>query len=134
MQHLEDGEQQTLIEWASLRRLPAHPKVMVSHLLFAIPNGGRRGIKEATRFRRMGVKPGVSDLFFAYPCGHYSGLWLEMKKCRKDFRSEREAEKALAPEQLDWLVLMEWAGYMAIAAYGAAEAITAIEKYLEDDE
>jgi len=134
MIHLEDGEQQVVMEWARLTRLPAHPKVTVADLLFAIPNGGRRGIKEAQRFKRQGVKPGVSDLFFPYPCGHSAGLWIEMKKCRKDFRSDREAEKSVSIEQLDWLVLMEWAGYMGIVAYGASEAIAAIERYLEEEE
>jgi hypothetical protein len=29
---------------------------------FHVPNGGKRGLAEAARFKRMGVRPGVSDL------------------------------------------------------------------------
>lgn len=34
---------------------------------FHVPNGGKRGIKEAVNFKRMGVTPGIPDLVMFMP-------------------------------------------------------------------
>ncbi len=36
-------------------------------LFFHVPNGGRRDIREASKFKAMGVRPGVADLIFLSP-------------------------------------------------------------------
>jgi hypothetical protein len=36
-----------------------------------VPNGGKRGKREAIRFKAMGVEAGVSDLLIWNPRGHY---------------------------------------------------------------
>jgi len=46
---------------------------------FAIPNGGRRSLREAARLKKEGVMPGVSDAFLAIPKNNYAGLWIEFK-------------------------------------------------------
>ena len=71
----ENNEQETVIEWAELaaRRYPA------LGLLFHVPNGGKRSIAEAARFRRMGVKAGVPDLVLPVARGQYHGLYIELK-------------------------------------------------------
>jgi hypothetical protein len=132
--HLEDGEQAALVEWAKLTRIPKFPVLRVGDFLFAIPNGGKRGIREAARFKKLGVKPGVSDLFFAYPCGEFAGLWIEMKKQRLAFRSAGEAARAVSEDQEEFQKNMRWAGYETDVCYGCAEAINIISSYLEGDD
>jgi hypothetical protein len=46
---------------------------------FAIPNGGLRNIKVASKLKQEGVKAGVADLFVALSNGKYHGLFIEVK-------------------------------------------------------
>lgn len=48
-------------------------------LLFHIPNGGHRHLLVAKKMKAEGVRRGVPDLMFAFPCGDYHGLFIEMK-------------------------------------------------------
>lgn len=48
-------------------------------VLFAIPNGGKRGIVEAKIMKGEGVLAGVADLFLMKGCGEYFGYFLEAK-------------------------------------------------------
>lgn len=48
-------------------------------LLFAIPNGGRRGKLEAARLKREGVTAGVPDCLLAVPTNSAPALFLELK-------------------------------------------------------
>jgi len=59
MNHIEDNEQICLMEWAAAQS----GKFPELSLIFHIPNGGKRNAREAARFKRMGVKAGVPDLF-----------------------------------------------------------------------
>ena len=52
-----------------------HPGVVA----FAVPNGGKRDVKEAARMKREGVLAGVPDVFVALKRGPYGGLFIEMK-------------------------------------------------------
>jgi hypothetical protein len=131
VRHLEDGEQMALLEWSVTARIPESAGLRVADFLLAVPNGGKRGIREAARFKRLGVKAGVSDLFFAYPCGEWAGLWIEMKKRRKDFRSDVEATAATSEVQKQFHELMFWAGYETAVCYGAEQAMEAITEYLK---
>ena len=119
---------------AALTRIPKYPVLRISDFLFAIPNGGLRGVREAARFKRLGVKAGVADMFFAYPCGEYAGLWIEMKKPRLAFRSLGEAQRSVSPEQQAFLDNMKWAGYETAVCYGSSEAINIIWSYLHGDD
>lgn len=113
----EEQEQMTVIEWSRLmsKQFPDLED------LFHIGNGGLRSKSEAVRLKRLGVKPGVSDLFLPAPVGKYHGLWVEMKR-RKGGRLE--------PEQKDWIDRMNAKGYLAVRADGADEACDIIYKYL----
>ena len=127
--HLEDAEQRAFVEWAQLVRIPKTGEP-VSNYLFAIPNGGNRNVIEAKRLKAAGVKAGVSDLFLSYPSVSVHGLYIEMKKRRKDFSSDAIANLAVTENQKLWIYRMRAAGYMAVVCYGANEAITVVRTYL----
>jgi len=71
MKHLEDSIQKTCVQWFRLQ----YPKKIIFH----IPNGGNRNIREAARLKAQGVLAGIPDLLIAEPNGNHSGLWIEMK-------------------------------------------------------
>ena len=63
----ESDEQIRIFEFSEF-----HPKL---RWMFAIPNGGYRDVREATRLKKQGVKSGVSDMFLPpfygpLPCLH----------------------------------------------------------------
>lgn len=84
----EDVEQMCLFRWADAQS-GKYPELS---LMYHIPNGGKRGKAEAGRFRAMGVKSGVPDIFlpikgktYNFDCPyevHYSGLYIELKRQR----------------------------------------------------
>jgi hypothetical protein len=142
-QNFEDAEQSALFTWARMESHPALPPgKFIDDFLFAIPNGGKRNIREAARFKAQGVKKGVSDVFL--PVTIYKddetfggvgetvgfGLWIEMKKQRQHFRSMREAETSVSDHQQRWGKAMEGQGYVFKVCYGWEEARTVILEYL----
>jgi hypothetical protein len=86
-----------------------------------VPNGGSRGPAEAGRFKAMGVKAGVPDVFLDVPRGGFHGLRIEMKR-RKGGR--------VSDDQADWLDYYNANGYRAVVCYGWDEARMEIEDYL----
>lgn len=117
MKHIEDNEQIMLFDWARLQSAK-YPEL---ERLFHIPNGGKRDAREAARFKRMGVKPGVPDLFLPVPRGKYHGLFIEMK-----------APKGKATEnQKQWLKSLSENGYAVYVCFGFNEAQRKIISYLE---
>ena len=119
-QPTEEQEQAAVIEWRDLmvRQFPDLED------LIHIPNGGLRSKTEAVRFKKLGVRPGVSDLFLPAPRGKYHGLWVEMK---------RQKGGKLSPDQKDWIDRMNRKGYLALRADGAEEACDIIYRYLTED-
>ena len=93
-------------------------------LLFAIPNGGKRGVVLGSILKREGVRSGVCDLMLAVPRGNYKGLFVEMKT---------ETGKA-SKEQLAFIAEALRQGYMAGCAYGFDDAKRFIEAYLRGEE
>jgi len=49
---------------------------------FAIPNGGKRDLREAANMKAQGVKAGVYDVFIPVPRGPWHGLFVEMKRAK----------------------------------------------------
>lgn len=109
----EAQEQEAVIQWAhaSAARYPG------CELLFHIPN------ENAHHKVRQGVCAGVPDLLLPVARGGYHGLWLELKRA--------DGSNHPSPLQLAWLARLECEGYRCCVAYGAAQAIDAITKYLE---
>jgi hypothetical protein len=117
----EHEEQCAVIAWADAMR-SRYPEL---DLLYAIPNGGKRDIAVAVALKAEGVKSGIPDLCLPVARGGYHGLYVEMKK-RDHSNDETPAQKAVRSR-------LECEGYCCVVAYGADEAIAAIEKYLRMD-
>lgn len=71
--HLEDNLQMSCIRWFDLQ----YPQYAM--LLHHSPNGGKRNVREAARFKQMGTRAGFPDLIFLKPTKDYHFLCIEMK-------------------------------------------------------
>jgi len=113
----------------------AHQKLCVEyadragwgHLLIMIPNGMQIAGDTAARARymaslkAMGLRPGVSDLFLAWPSGPHHGAWFEMKKI---------GARAPGAEQVAFLLNMHKQGYYADVCYGFDEWVHSVTRYM----
>ena len=91
-----------------------------AHLLFAVPNGGSRNLKEAAHLKQQGVTAGVSDLILlvpSYPCPF---LCIEMKVGRN---KQTEAQKAFQQQ-------VESVGGAYVVCYSFEHFAGAINAYL----
>lgn len=113
----EQIEQMALIRWAEYEK-GAHPELK---LLLHIPNGGTRSKAEAGKFKAMGVKSGVPDLFLPVARGGFHGLWIELK--RADGGKTQAAQHG-------WIAALKGQGYEAVVCHGWMEASEKIMKYL----
>ena len=71
--------------------------------------------------KAMGMKPGVPDLFIAWPTKKFHGLWIEIKKYGKKPRAAQEA----------FLILMEQKGYATIWSDNINDLIQKADAYFE---
>ena len=115
-QPTEAQEQAALFAWAHLREFTT-PEL---RLLFHIPNGGKRNIREAVKLKRMGVRPGVPDLFLSIARGGFHGLWIEMKTPKGQ----------LSKEQRRMMGRLESQGYRVVVCRTWLEAQVIILEYL----
>lgn len=98
---LEHTEQCTFVQWFKMQ----YPHV----LIYAIPNGGKRGIREAVKLKREGVKAGIPDLHIPQ-----WRLWVEMK---------RQEGGRVSKDQKEVIEHLEKIGHTVIIAEGGLEAI-----------
>lgn len=117
MRHIEDAEQMALFQWAALQS-GLYPEL---RLMFHIPNGGKRDAREAARFKQMGVKAGVPDIFLPVPRGKYHGLWIELKAPR--------GKTSTAQEQ--FLAELDKQGYKTAVCFGWEIAAEVLKEYLK---
>ena len=113
----EHIEQRELVNWTKKKSLN-DPRY---DLLFAIPNGGQRHIAVASKLKLEGVKPGVPDLFLAYPVFPKHGLFIEMK---------RQKGGRLTLNQENWFKKLKDQGYACEQANGYEEAKIIMKAYL----
>ena len=109
--HSEHEEQVALVNW--FRDNFKEP----DYIIFAVPNGGKRGIKEAGRLKDEGVKKGVSDLIIVT---HNKIIFLEMKN----------AKGKLSKEQISFNENIEYLGFISLVAYSATDASEKIMEVL----
>ena len=110
----ESQDQIALFQWAEYK-----PELKT---MYPIPNGGSRTPSEGARFKREGVKAGVSDICLPLARGKYHGLYIELKAVNG---------KKPSTAQFDFLRDVKAVGYYGAVCYGFDEAREAIEKYLE---
>ena len=87
------------------------------YIIFAVPNGGKRGIKEAGRLKDEGVKAGIHDLIILT---HNKVILLEMKKINGKLSAIQEV----------FHKNVEYLGHISIVGYGASDASEKILKEL----
>ncbi len=139
MRFIEESHQITFMEWLA-KQYPDVYKVT-----FAIPNGGKRNLREAARLKQQGVKPGVPDILVAYPVKRtynepctgglqiitvesFPGLFIEMKRPIEPLKPKptiSAAQKAM----MSWLSAK---GYKCVIAYGFEDAVISLKRYLNE--
>ena len=101
----ESEQQQMVVSWFRMQ----YPK----EIIFAIPNGsmlgGQNRFKLATKYRKEGLLPGVSDLFIACPKGVYHGMFIEMKDKGKTYSSVSNEQKFFLESAISKGYLCGWA-------------------------
>jgi len=112
--------QAEVIRWAKMYE-GIYPELWLLH---AIPNGGKRNLKEAVKFKREGVKAGVPDLFMPVARMGYHGLYIEMKN----------KEGRLTANQQEWHERLKKQNYAVMTCYSDIEAKEQIVKYLNSQE
>lgn len=108
----EAYEQRKVIEYCRLRNI----------VFFSVPNGGRRGKREAYFLKLEGCSPGVPDLCFPIPTKKYHGLFIELK----------HGKNKPTKYQLQWLDYLNKAGYLAVICYDHEAAIKALNNYINE--
>lgn len=115
--HLESVEQRLFVQRFRLdprtRELPA----------CAIPNGGRRGPREAAILKAEGVSAGAPDWVLFVPTINLTGLALE-------FKSPTGAGR-LTPAQAEWHERLRAQGWSVHLVKSAVEAWDVLTWYLE---
>ena len=94
-----------------------HPELA---LIFAVPNGGKRGPRERAEKKAEGLKAGVSDIAVPIARRGYCGAFIEMK---------RPGEKA-TPEQLAFQEGVRQENYATKICYSVDEAVKFLNWYL----
>lgn len=127
MKTSESKIQIALFEWAAKQRLSElkHPVIPGAYLvdyMYAVPNGGKRNAREASRMKREGVKAGVPDVCITLGCAGYYGLYIELKRDKPKGR--------LTMGQKAWLKKLNKAHYFGAVCFGLDEAIDLIKAYL----
>ncbi|UZA31538.1 VRR-NUC domain-containing protein [Moraxella bovis] len=124
----EDNEQIAVISWARWQKW-ADGKI--ADYLHHSPNGGKRHITTATRFKAMGTKAGFPDLFLFIPHGGYHGLFIELKAPKGKTKDGKHKQAGKVSElQQAMIDRLNAQGYKAVVAYGATGAIDEIKAYL----
>lgn len=92
----------------------------LDNYIFHIANERKTSAYGGSILKRMGVKPGVSDIFVAIPRKPYHGMFLEVKAGKNKPTNLQE----------NFIKNMGEQGYYAIWCLGAKASIEAIEAYL----
>ena len=114
----EDMEHETLATWCMVNL----PSFGVD--FFTVPNGGFRYKAEGAKFKRLGVKAGVPDVWVLCARKGFHGLCIELKRVKGGRTS---------PEQKKWLDYLNEKGYLAEVCRGYEEAREVIKHYLKLD-
>lgn len=115
----EDQIQIQIMEWSKCIKHNGRPLFDYIH---HSPNGGKRHIATATRFKKMGVKAGYPDLIIDISRGGWHGLRIELKK---------EKGGSVSAVQKERIAMLADEGYRAVVCKGFDSAIKEITDYME---
>ena len=110
MKHQESTLQTSCVKWFRYQ----YPHLVI----YAVPNGGSRNVREAQRLKDEGVLAGVADLVIMLPQG--KSLYIEMK-----VKGNRQTQN-----QKDFQKIAEALGYKYYVCYSFDEFKAIIEKEL----
>lgn len=109
---LEQVEQIKIMDWVRFNNL--------DDFIFHIANERQTTPQHGSILKRMGVKPGVSDIFCAKAKMGFHGCFIELKvKGGKVSDSQKE-----------FLQTVNAAGYLGVIRWSADEAIETLKEYL----
>ena len=107
----EADEQATVVEYCELKGIP----------VYSIPNESKRSKAYGAKLKRQGMRKGIPDLCIPRARGPYHGLYIEMK----------HGKGKLSQDQVDWINRLRAEGMCAYCCYGARNAISLIDRYME---
>lgn len=111
MLHEEEDTQIQCVQWFEL----AYPRLAL--LLNHSPNGGKRAIREAARFKAMGTRAGYPDLQLNFPSANYHGLFIEMKsKVGRQSANQRRMQLALESVGYKYQIIRSFDDFCACIA------------------
>lgn len=91
------NNEEARIQTEFFKLLPDYFPNIPDKLVFAVPNGGSRHVREAANLKRQGVKPGVSDVIVLIPKKGFASLCMEFKtkagrqsEHQKEFQQQAE--------------------------------------------
>ena len=114
MKHIEDSIQKAIVKWFDYQ----HPEKLLIH----IPNGGKRNVAEAAKFKSMGVRAGVSDLQLIYPVGRFHGAFIEVKS----------PKGTVSYKQREFMEQVHLQGYAIAVVRSVEEFMKFVEAYLKN--
>lgn len=114
LRHEESDLQIACVRWFRLQ----YPQY--ARLLFAVPNGGNRNLREAARMKAEGVTAGVADLILLIPRHKYGALCIELKTTKG---RQQESQKV-------WQEAAEKAGNKYIVCRSFEDFRLTIKDYL----
>lgn len=128
MKHEEDDHQRAFVKWATL----ATPRIPQLALLFAVPNGGKREVREAARLKGLGVRAGVPDLMLPVASvGHYRETWVQGGLPYFGLAIEMKSSTGrVTPEQAKWHERLREAGWQVNVCRTWEEAREVVCTYL----
>lgn len=88
--------------------------------IFHVPNGGHRSQREAARFKKMGVLPGVCDIIISIPRGKWHGMFAELKLGNNDLSAHQEE-----------FIKEHEADYYCVVCWSVSEFMNEVNKYLK---
>jgi hypothetical protein len=88
----------------------------------------------AKKVKSMGYGKGTPDLIIPARNAQFSGLWIELKSERKEYKDENGENKVheagtASSDQLEWLAFLTAQGYKALVCTGYEEAKAVIDNY-----
>ncbi len=106
-----------------------HREDFIDDLFFSVPNGmwvaGKNKFALINKYKKEGMKVGVSDVLYLQARGEYNCLAIEMKAL-----DQRNRADAVTPEQSRFLAAINANGGLGEVCYGAEEAIRIFETYM----